>query len=176
MMKYLTIYLFVFLFVAATFGNICAQERKNQDDLSAYLPSLDGLDPEGLPQKADSGESLFACINGGAELYVKHGFSRAFFQTYKTENNKFLNFEIFEMKNADAAHSVFILKGGNSGKKIKIGNEAVLEDYYLLFRKGRFYVSLTGFDSEKETRDKLIAVAKAVEEKIESRAKKKSGP
>ncbi len=165
-MKYLTIYLIVFLFVAVAFGNIRAQENKNQDDLSAYLPLLDGLEPEGSPQKADSEVSLFACINGGAELYVKYGFSRALFQTYKTKSNKFLNFEIFEMKNADAAHGVYILKAGSKGKKIKIGNEAVLEDYYLLFRKGRFYVSITGFDSEKETRDKLIAVAKAVEEKL----------
>jgi hypothetical protein len=71
------------------------------------------------------------------------------------------------MKNADAAHRVYVLKVDDSGKKIEIGDEAVLEDYYLIFRKGRFYVSLTGFDSEKKTKDELIAVAKSVVGKIE---------
>ena len=175
MMKCLTIYLIMFFFVAALIGNIYAQEPKNRNDLSACLPRLAGLDPEGLPQKADSDESLFASINGGAELYVKYGFCRALFQTYKTNSNKFINLEIFEMKNADAAHGVYILKAGGSGKRIKIGNEAVLEDYYLIFRKGRFYVSLTGFDSEKETRDRLIVVAKAVEERIEKYQNRPSG-
>lgn len=167
-MKYLIIYLIMFLFVATPLGDIYAQELKDRDDLSAYLPYMDGLDLEGLPQKAEDDKSLFACINGGAELYVKYGFYKALFQTYKTKNNKFLNLEIFEMKNADAAHGVYNLKTGSSGKRIKIGNEAVLEDYYLIFRKGRFYVSLTGSDSEKETRDDLIAIAKSVEEKIVS--------
>lgn len=167
MMKYLIIISILFLSVAATFGDICAKQSTNQNDLSPYLPRMVELDPDGPPQKAESDESLFALINGGAELFVKYGFCRALFQTYKTKTNKFFNLEIFEMKNADSAHGIYLLKAGSSERRITIGNEAVLEDYYLIFRKGRFYVSLTGSDSEKKTRDKLIAVAKAVEEKIE---------
>ena len=127
---------------------------------------MDGLIPDGLPQKADDPESLFARMNGGAEPYVRYGFSRALFQTYKTGSNRLLDFEIFQMKNAKAAHQVFTLMAGRGNKKLDIGHEAVLGEYYLFFWKGMFYVTITGSDSEKKTKDELIAVARVVEQKV----------
>jgi len=166
MIKYLTIPLSICLLIAATFGTISAQESKSADDLSVYLPHMDGLVPDGLPQKVDDLESLFARMNGGAEPYVRYGFSRALFQTYKTGSNRLLDFEIFQMKNPKAAHQIYTLMAGRANKKLNIGHEAVLGEYYLIFRKGAFYVTITGSDSEKKTKDELIAVARAVEEKV----------
>ena len=166
MIKYLTIPLGICLLIAATFGTISAQESTSADGLSVYLPHMDGLVPDGLPQKADDLESLFAKMNGGAEPYVRYGFLRALFQTYKTGSNRLLDFEIFQMKNAKAAHQVYTLMAGRGNKKLDIGHEAVLGEYYLIFRKGGFYVTITGSDSEEKTKDELIAVARAVEEKV----------
>ena len=166
MNKYLTILLSICLLIVATFGTISAQESKSADDLSVYLPHMDGLAPDGLPQKADDLQTLFARMNGGAEPYVRYGFSRALFQTYKTGSNRSLDFEIFQMKNAKAAHQIYTLMAGRDNKKLDIGHEAVLGEYYLFFRKGVFYVAITGSDSEEKTKDELIAVARAVEEKV----------
>jgi hypothetical protein len=95
MRKHPIIHLIIFWLVVAPSGNISAQEPKSQDDLSAYLPNLAGLAPDGLPEKAEGAKGLFAVINGGAELFVKYGFCRALFQTYKTRGNKLINFELF---------------------------------------------------------------------------------
>ena len=166
MSKYLTIPLSMCLTIVVTFGTISAQESKSAEDLSIYLPHMDGLVPDGLPQRADDLEGLFARMNGGAEQYLRYGFSRALFQAYKTGGNRSLDFEIFQMKNAKAAHQIYTLMAGRGNKKLDIGHEAVLGEYYLIFRKGEFYVTITGSDSEEKTRDELIAVARAVEEKV----------
>lgn len=170
-MKRTLIFIVAFFFVNFSFGTVCAEETKNKDDLMVYSPRMEGLTPDDSPQRAEGMEGLFAAINGGAEVYIQYGFKRALFQTYKTKNNRLFNFEIFEMNNADAAQNLYLHKTEGVPKKIKIGDQAVLADYYLIFRKGRFYVSLTGFDSDKETRDDLVAVAKAVEQRIEKNSK-----
>ena len=166
MSKYLAIPLSICLLIVVTFGTISAQESKSSKDLSVYLPDVDGLVPDGPPQKADDLEGLFARINGGAEQYGRYGFRRALFQTYKTGSSRSIELEIFQMKNAEAAHQIYTLMAGQGNRKLDMGHEAVLGEYYLIFRKGRFYVTITGSDSEEKTRDELIAVARAVEKKI----------
>ena len=166
MNKYLTIPLSICLLIVVSFGTIFATESKPSEDLSIYLPNVDGLVPDGLPQKADDLEGLFRIMNGGAEQYVQHGFRKALFQTYKIESSRSLELEIFQMKNAKAAHLIYTLMAGSGNKKLDVGHEAVLGEYYLIFRKGGFYVIITGSDSEEKTRDELTAVARAVEEKM----------
>jgi hypothetical protein len=166
MIRYLTVPLGICLLIAVAFGAISAREAKSAEDLSVYLPHMDGLVPDGLPQKADDLEGLFRRMNGGAEQYVRYGFSRALFQAYKTAGSRSLEFEIFQMKNSKAAHQIYTLMAGQGNRKLEMGHEAVLGEYYLIFRKGRFYVTITGSDSEEKTRDELIAVARAVEKKI----------
>ena len=166
MSKYLTIPLSMCLLIVMTFGTISAQESKSAKDLSIYLPDVDGLVPDGPPQKADDLEGLFARINGGAEQYVRYGFKTALFQTYKTGSGRSLEFEIFQMKNAKAAHQIYTLMAGQGNRKLDLGHEAVLGEYYLILRKGGFYVIITGPDSEEKARDELITVARAVEKKI----------
>ncbi len=166
-MKNLFIGVLAVLMVCAWWGDPCAGESKSGGELSLCLLDEEDFTPDGLPQKADDMESLFAYMNGGAEQYLAHGFRRAIFQTYRGKSGKQFSLEIFEMNNSDAAHAIYAARAGQGGKNISIGNEAVLEEYYLLFRKGRFYVSLTGFDSEKDTLDELIAAAGIVDKKIE---------
>ncbi len=64
---------------------------------------------------------------------------------------------------------MYASKIGNDGTPLAIGEEALLEDYYLNFREENFLITLTGFDSEKETIDGLITIAKAVDERIQNK-------
>jgi hypothetical protein len=166
MIRYLTVPLGICLLIAVAFGAISAREAKSAEDLSVYLPHMDGLVPDGLPQKADDLEGLFRRMNGGAEQYIRYGFKRALFQAYKMGGSRSLELEIFQMKNEEAAHQIYILMAGRGNRKLDMGDEAVLGEYYLIFRKRGFYVTITGSDSKMKTGDELIAVARAGEEKM----------
>ena len=49
---------------------------------------------------------------------------------------------------------------------MNIGDEALLEEYYLNFREKQSLATLTGSDPEKETMDGLLSIAREVDERI----------
>jgi hypothetical protein len=61
---------------------------------------------------------------------------------------------------------MFSFKRSGGGKTVTLGAGAELEAYYLNFWKGRFLITLTGFDEAPETIDGLTAVAGIVDSKI----------
>ncbi len=145
-----------------------------QEDISSLLPKKDKVGtwrPVGSFENA-IGEDLFLLINGGAEIYHEYGFKKAIIQSYEDENGKSINLEIFEMNDATSAYGIYTFKTSAKGKEIPLGNEALFEDYYLNFWKGNFLITLTGFDSEKETIDGISTIAKVVDAKIKSKGQK----
>lgn len=150
--------------------NPSSKISKGQQDISYYLPKsgeLEEWEPAGSPQKF-IGEDLYLLINGGAVIYYEYGFRQVITQEYVNKSGKFINLEIFEMINPASAYGIYTFKTGEDGKEISAGTEALLEDYYLNFWKGNFVVTLTGFDSEKETLNGLLTIANAVDTKIEN--------
>lgn len=132
------------------------------EDLPSRLKA-EGLNPDGQVRRAADLPSLFQAINGGAESYVKYGFQRASWQSYKASDGRIVNIDLFEMKNPDAAKAVYAEKTGQSGRKLKIKDEGIVEEYYLMFRQGRFYVVLTGEIKDPQVIEKLTATARIVE-------------
>ena len=98
---------------------------------------LKGWKLDGEPQTAE-GIRLFELINGGAEEYVKEGFSRAVMATYRNNEGKRINLDIYEMLSPESAKSIYRRKAGDKGEKVSVGEEGAMEDYYLNFRKGGF--------------------------------------
>ncbi len=146
------------------------QSPDNQADLSTYLPNngeIGTWQPTGSPEKA-VGEDLFVLINGGAEIYHEYGFKQVIMQSYENANEKSINLEIYEMENSSSAFGIYSFKTSTRGKEIHLGDKALLEDYYLNIWKGKFLVTITGFDSEPETIDGLINIANAVDSKIKT--------
>lgn len=146
----------------------CSRRPPDQQDISFYLPSPDRL--KGWisvdPSQKFTGKELYVYMNGGAEIYFSRGFKQLITQKYINKNNKTITLEIFEMESTSSALEMYTLKIGNDGTPLAIGEEVLLEDYYLNFQKENFLVTLTGLDSEKETIDGLIAIAKVVDERI----------
>jgi hypothetical protein len=70
------------------------------------------------------------------------------------------------MNTPDAAAKLYEKKAGKEGESISLGDAAVFNKYFLNFRQGKFLVTLTGSDTEKETIDGLMVIAKIVERKI----------
>ena len=145
-----------------------AEEPGSKESLLHLMPlesDLKGWKLDGEPQTAE-GIRLFELINGGAEEYVKEGFSRAVMATYRNNEGKRINLDIYEMLSPESAKSIYRRKAGDKGEKVSVGEEGAMEDYYLNFRKGAFQVTLSGYDTQKETREWLLRLARLVAEKI----------
>ena len=133
--------------------------------LRGYLPGDDaapGWTKDGEPQEYE-GEELYAYIDGGAEIYQEYGFRRVILQDYKNDKGRSVSLEIFEMGTPAAAFGMFTFKRSGNGKTGGLGAGAELEAYYLNFWKGRFLVTLTGFDEGPETIGGILAVGRAVD-------------
>ncbi|MBE3126120.1 MAG: hypothetical protein IMZ57_10755 [Acidobacteria bacterium] len=153
------------LFVA---GAWAASGLFKEGPLRAYLPAdnaVEGWAKDGEPQEYED-EDLYTYIDGGAEIYQEYGFRRVILQDYKDPKGKSVSLEIFEMETPAAAFGMFTFKRSGTGKTVSFGGGAELEAYYMNFWKGRFLVTLTGFDEARETIDGLLAVGGVVDSKI----------
>ena len=146
----------------------CGGEKSDQREITELLPGedkLNGWQTVG-PAQIFRGKDLFVYMNGGAEEYLPHGFKQLLAQKYSNETNKTITLELFEMENPAGAEKVYVSKKGERGREMNIGDAALLEEYYLNFRKKQFLVTLTGSDPEKEIIDGLLAIARGVEKQI----------
>lgn len=143
-------------------------DSRPKESLLRLLPQesdLEGWMLDGEPETAE-GMGLFELINGGAEEYVKAGFSRAVMTTYRSTQGKRVNLDIYEMLSPESARAVYRRKAGDKGKNVSVGEEAALEDYYLNFRKGSYQVTVSGYDTQKDTLEWILRIARLVAERI----------
>jgi len=108
------------------------------------------------------GDALFELINGGAEVYHRFGFVRALATQYSDTDGRSISLEVFEMADVEGAKKIYADKTGGSGEPLEIGDEAAGEDYYLNFRLDRFLVTITGFDSDAQTSEGILILARGV--------------
>ncbi len=128
--------------------------------LRAYLPAsraVPGWAVDGEPREFE-GESLYDYIDGGAEIYHEYGFRRVVVQDYASSDGLSISLEIFEMADPEAAFGMYSFKRSGSGRALDLGAGGELEAYYLNCWRGRFLVTLTGFDESRETVDGLLAL------------------
>jgi hypothetical protein len=112
------------------------------------------------------GDDLIQMINGGADIYPEYGFRQVLGVEYVDGRGKIIKLEMYEMESPAAAFGIYSFKIGADGKALAIGQEAIIDDYYLNFWKGNLQVTLIGQDSEEETVQGVIALAKAVDARI----------
>ena len=147
--------------------------------LTHFGAAAQGLLTEALPKNGEAtgwakyrpmqhyeGEDLYEYINGGAEIYHEYGFKQVVVQDYINEAGNSISVEIFEMTSPASAYGIYTFKTHAKGKKVHVGTDAQLADYYMNFWKGPILVTLTGFDETKETRQALLNIAARVDSKI----------
>jgi hypothetical protein len=153
--------------VAALIASAAAAGPR-QGPLRGYLPAagaIPGWATDGGPQEFE-GDDLYAYIDGGAEIYQEYGFVRIIVQDYKNTSGKSVSLEVFEMTTPAAAFGMYTFKRSGNGRAADLGAGGELESYYLNFWKGRFLVTLTGFDDSRETVNGILAVGSAVDTKL----------
>jgi hypothetical protein len=140
---------------------------QNQNIL-AYLPGVGELQGWNLEDsvRVFVGEDLFTLIDGGADIYLEYGFQRVLSAEYRNKDEHSIKLEIYEMKDASAAYGMFSLNAGTQGKKVQIGTEGMLSDYYLMFWKNTFLVFLTGADTTGETISGILVMAACIDRRL----------
>ena len=134
-------------------------------DLSALTEAPEGwivLEP---PQTV-AGNQLFTVINGGAELYVRLGFTRAVFAAYQSPAGKSINLEIYQMQTPALAREVYSQKVGEGGRAADFGTAARFEEYYLNFYRGSYQVTVSGYGADKQTAAGIFAIAGSVDARL----------
>lgn len=146
----------------------CSGEKKHSGAESDLFPK-NGIEGNWRPVdtvRTFVGQDLFKLINGGAEIYHEYGFVRVSTLEYANDNGKNIIVELYEMTDPAAAYGACSFKTGRKGEMLKIGNDARLESYFLNFWKDKYLLTIVGFDSEEETRQGLVAIAKVIEGRI----------
>jgi hypothetical protein len=124
--------------------------------------------PDGPAQLA-AGQELFALINGGAELFLRHGFERAAVQNYTLAPERHIQAEIYTMQSTDGAAEVFARKSGQGEQPISLGDGGAEGEYYIVFRRGRLLVTVSAGDATADAEAALLRIARAIERRIPAR-------
>jgi hypothetical protein len=148
----------------------CGGSSDPEEDagLAAAAVEIDGWQMDFEPELY-VGDALYQLIDGGAEVYHQFDFVQALATQYSDADGRSISLEVFEMGDVDGARNIYADKTGGTGEPLDIGDEAAGEDYYLNFRSGRYLVTITGFDSDGETRAGIMALARAVANKLGDR-------
>jgi hypothetical protein len=155
----------VLLIFFLTAGFISAQ------NISLILPdSIEGWSAQDSSQLY-VGEDLYRLIDGGADIFLEYGFIKVLTQRYVGSEDIPISVEIYEMKDSSAAFGIFSLFTFSTGKRIKFGTDAFAGDGFLLFQKGKYYVSLSGNESSERIQNGLIKTGELIEKNIEQAGK-----
>lgn len=172
-MKTVQINLWLAIFLSLVLSLDCQNASSREEEgLSLLLPTASEIDnwERNLDFEEYKGEDLFFYINGGAEIYHEYGFERVIVQDYQNRNGRSASLEVYKMSSPDSAYGMYTFKSSGKGQELTVGHGCKLQDYYLNFWKGQYLVTITGFDSEKETIDGLKSIANVVDKKIQTQA------
>jgi hypothetical protein len=118
------------------------------------------------PAQVAEGQELFALIDGGAELFLRHGFERAAVQSYTLAGDRHIQVEIYMMRSMDGAADVFAHKTGPGELPLEIGDAGASGEYYVVFRRGRFLVTVSAGDAKADAKATVLRIARAIEKRI----------
>jgi hypothetical protein len=114
-------------------------------------------------------ESLWEYINGAAEGYLAYDFLHLATGEYLrggSEDNSVVA-EIYQMKDPVSAFGIYSSERLGRKDFIDVGVQGYLEDSYLVFWDGEFYVKLTCYLEEKEEEDRvLLSFAQQIDRRV----------
>jgi hypothetical protein len=110
--------------------------------------------------------NLYQFIDGGADLFLEYGFQKVLAAEYHETGGESINLEIYQMKDAGAAFGIFSVRSGRGAKPVDIGQAGCTHPYYVMFWKGRFYVSLAASDSSAVCGKGMDAIARAIDKNL----------
>lgn len=128
---------------------------------------FEGLAPEArlkAPVAYYDEKGLFEYINGAAPLYLARRFRRLGAAELVLAGGGEAVADVYDMATPDDAASIFAAERSDSAREVPGFEGAVAGPLSFVFRRGRFYVKLTGFDARAEA--ELPTLARALERRL----------
>jgi hypothetical protein len=109
-----------------------------------------------------AGATLYTYIDGGADFYLKQGFSALYVRRYGRGNERFI-VELYEMKDASAASHIYqSSRRLNAEKELASGCLASVTPAEILTARGRYYLVSRNEDPLASQSDALIELCRNV--------------
>jgi hypothetical protein len=125
-----------------------------------------GWEKSGKTQTFDAA-NLYEYIDGGAEQYISAGVVGVATSDYKFQGSLEATVDVYTMKTADGAKTIFDADPATSdSKSVQLGDAARLYGQSVVFRKGPTLVRITAFEAAPGESDALLALAHGVEGKL----------
>jgi len=168
------------LLVAATFtacdpseggATTAAPVGAEEEVVKRFLPDagqVEGWTPEGLPGRF-RGESLYEHINGGADIYLEYGFVTLLTWQYQKGDKEVL-LELYCMDDPAAAFGIYSYNRHPTLSSVDVGSGGTIHANGLYFWQDRYYVNVRQVGTATILSDEFLALAKAVEANIGTRA------
>jgi hypothetical protein len=125
-----------------------------------------GWEKSGKTQSYDAA-NLYEYIDGGAEQYISAGVVGVATSDYKFQGSLEATVDVYTMKSADGAKTIFEADPPTADSKIvPLGDAARLYGQSVVFRKGPTLVRITAFEAAPGESDALMALAHGIEGKL----------
>ena len=141
-----------------------------QEDLMNLLPTVEQLknfEPKTEPEYYQ-GDDLFFLINGGADIYLEYGFKDVISASFANKTGQNFKAEIYQMLNDSATYGIFSFNKGNRTVTHDIGDACIIQNDFLIFIKGNYYMVLTTSSNKEEQQLNLVGFAEVISAKIET--------
>jgi len=140
-----------------------------QNNLSGLLVGVESIGLEIIDgPELFKGDELYYLVNGGADLYIEYGFEQVLAVEYSDSQRNSYQIEIFEMSDVSSAYGIFSFLKSKKAKPLEIGEEGVFLDYYLIFFRGNYYVSISADKSLGGSEENIFAIGKQIDDRINS--------
>jgi hypothetical protein len=125
-----------------------------------------GWEKSGKAQSYDAA-NLYEYIDGGAEQYISAGVVGVSTSDYKFQGNLEATVDVYTMKTADGAKTIFDADPPTAdSKSVQLGDAGRVYTQSVVFRKGPSLVRITAFDAVPGESDALLALAHGIEGKL----------
>jgi len=141
-----------------------ADPARAADNLKACLPhaAFAANWHEAGAAKTFAESELYGLIDGGADIYLEYGFEEALSARYENALGSSLALEIYLMKDEPAAYGIYSNNSGGGGSRAAVGDEGRVYDYYMMFWKGRYFVSIVASDTSGGSVGAMRALAASI--------------
>jgi hypothetical protein len=153
------------LLAALSFVALCCSANAAPTDCIPGATDLPGWSQEEKPRTFTQ-DTLWDLMDGGAEVYVEYGVEGAASVRYKHPGKGSVQVEIYAMKDEGSAFGIYSFNSRTKGKPVKIGDDALLTDYYLLVHKGGYFLSFTAVSDPATTMPSCLELAQAFAARI----------
>jgi hypothetical protein len=114
------------------------------------------------------GGSLWGYMNGGADIYLEYGFEILRVEEFANKEEA-IKMELFKMDDPVSAFGIYSIKTFRCEQSNVITTTDCLNQFQFQFFFGDYYLQLINESGSPEARQTMIAIAKTLHDKIDSR-------